>query len=711
MGVTDGAVSRDPLIGRDGGTQEIGGASLAVVFAIVGAVWACVDVALAGGGARACTIAFGSGAAWALLHGLAWVGVATIGGRAGRRAWLVHAGVGLAVAGWLVVELGAIERLGSRNSHLAMVVCLAATAVGAAAVVLAKITAPRGIGDPRWDPGTWTPGRRRGLAGALVVAAVLAAWIDRTQFVGLHPPAHACLRAAGLAGLAIAWQLVRPLRFAGRREPLALLTVLLVAASPFAIVHDDDDAIAVLTAAPPAAEALATLRGLSDLDGDGFSGVLAGGDCAPFDGEIHPAAEDAPDNDVDEDCVGGDARRTIVDPEATPRPTSSARNSVLLVTVETLRADHTSVYGYARDTTPALARRSRDARVYERAFTAGAWTSIAIPTLLRGVYARRLAWVPYAETNKGRLIPAGEAPVLDAGERGIQTFMLPGPSVPPLPWWLARRGMTTAAVVDDRFSELLDPAYGTGLGFDHFVDADAIEGRDPDDRVVDLALQTIAGLPKERAAFVWVHLFGPHSPNTHHDGVPDFGPSLADGYDHEIAFVDAQIDRLIEGMLARDPGAAWIVTADHGEVLLAGDRMHGFDLVPEVVRVPLVIGGAGWPAGRDARLVSTVDLVPTILALTDTPAPTYLDGVDLASPPRDDRIVMVDTWHRRFDGALLFDHAGAIDGEHELVLDITRNAWSGGRVLGDGAPPATATLDRLRAAIVEYLAAVPLAVQ
>lgn len=719
----------DAAIDGVGTTPEIAAATLAVTFAITGAVWALVEVAVGGGDASACAVAVGCGAGWALLHGIVWAGLGRLAARAGRRrAALVHLGAATCVAAWLVVVLGALERLGTRNADLAVVVLAAASCVGAAVFVLARITAPRDVVDARWHPGAWSLARRRQVALVLVVAAVAASWIDRTQFVGLHPPAHTCLRALALAGVAIAWMFVRPLRLAGRGETIALAAPVIATAFAFFGLRARDGVettVASLAATPPSAEALATLRGLSDLDGDGFSGWLAGGDCEPFDGEIHPAAAEVPSNGIDDDCVGGDAVAVVIDPEATPRATRPSPRSVLLVTVETLRADHTSLYGYARATTPSLDRRSQNARVYERAFTAGAWTSIAIPTLLRGVYARRLTWEPYAETNRGRLIPASETPVLEPGERGIQTFMLPGPSVPPIAWWLTRRGMATAAIVDDRFSELLDPAYGSGLGFERFVDADTIEGRDPDDRVVDLALSTIGELPTDRAAFVWVHLFGPHSPNTKHAGTPEFGPSLVDGYDHEIAFVDAQIDRLITGMLARDPNAAWIVTADHGEVLLDNDRMHGFDLVPEVVRVPLVIGGADWPAGRDTRLVSTIDLVPTILALTDTPAPDYLDGEDLASPASDSRVVLVDTWHRRFDGALLFDHAGAIDGARELVLDITRNAWAMARLpatpnqppsdeppdepadeLADG--PNAERVDRLRAAVVGYLAAVPL---
>jgi hypothetical protein len=289
------------------------------------------------------------------------------------------------------------------------------------------------------------------------------------------------------------------------------------------------------------------------------------------------------------------------------------------------------------------------------------------------VQARRLRWQPYTETVRGRLLGPGET--IAADDRPMQVFVLPEGGPPPIAWWLQRRGMTTASVVDDRFSELLDPSVGTAIGFDRFVDADEVRGRDPDDRVVDLAIATLRDLPRDRPRFVWVHLFGPHSPNTEHEGTPRFGDDIVAGYDHEIRFIDEQLDRLLEVAVQEVPELVWIVTADHGEALLAGDRMHGFDLSEGVVHVPLVIGGAGVEAGRVDAPVSGVDLVPTILALTETPSLPWLDGIDLLGDLAADRVLLVDTWHRGGAGELLFDHVAATDGRTELVFDITRNAW------------------------------------
>jgi arylsulfatase A-like enzyme len=128
--------------------------------------------------------------------------------------------------------------------------------------------------------------------------------------------------------------------------------------------------------------------------------------------------------------------------------------------------------------------------------------------------------------------------------------------------------------------------------------------------------------------------------------------------------------------------------------------------------VPLVVGGTTLPIGREHGVVSTLDIVPTILGITDTPAPPWLDGRDLREPPTFHRVVLVDTWHRRFDGALLFDQAGATDGEIAVVFDIGRNGWGLADLDDPTTMPDAATEDVavLQTAVRTYLAAPPLRV-
>jgi Sulfatase len=689
-------------------------ADATLAWVAVAVVWALVESSWHRGSAWEIAVAVGSAAALGLLHGVLWTAAIIAPARLQPRARaIVWIALGIAVAAALAGSLEVWGRLGTRNHRLALAALAASVAAGVGAAALAwTFGAPDEHGQPRWRSASLS--RRRVAALVLVTVAVAASWMDRHAFVGLHPSAHTALRAASLAGFAFALLLAVRGELAARWQPPALLVSIAVASVPFvALAGTDPPNLAALWATPIAADGLVTLRRLTDVDGDGASAWLGGGDCEPWNPEVHPAAVELPDNGIDDNCSDGDAHTVIARAQDVPIPSEPSPRSVLLVTVETLRADHLGIYGYARDTTPALAAWAARGRVFEHAYTAGAWTSIAIPTLMRGLQARRLKWQPYRETTRGRLIAPGQTLALADDEREMQVFMLPERGPPPLAWWLQRRGMTTAAVVDDRFSELLDPSVGTAIGFDRFVDADVIRGRDPDDEVVDLAIATMRELPRDRPFFLWVHLFGPHSPNTVHVGVPSFGDSVADGYDHEIRFVDAQLARLLEVASAEVPELAWVVTADHGEALLDGDRMHGFDLSEPVVRVPLMIGGAGVSGGRVDAPVSAVDLFPTVLALTGTPAPPWLDGVDLLGTElASERTVLVDTWHRGSAGELLFDQVAAIDGRTELVLEITRNTWA----LADFDDPrrtpteivTTMDPEPLRAKIRAYLEAGPL---
>ena len=113
------------------------------------------------------------------------------------------------------------------------------------------------------------------------------------------------------------------------------------------------------------------------------------------------------------------------------------------------------------------------------------------------------------------------------------------------------------------------------------------------------------------------------------------------------------------------------ISADHGEGINAITRTHGLTLDEPVIRIPLLARVPGWPAGRVAQLVSSLDLVPTILALTRTPPPSYLDGVDLAAltaAPKP-RVLFSDTWRFKSNQKLDIDLAAAYDGTRKVIYD------------------------------------------
>lgn len=684
-------------------------ADVLVVFAGVGLLLAVLDFAWAGsGGARAWLVAASSGVAWGTVVGAAWlvglVGPSRFSTKRPEWAWVALSCI---VVHWLASDIGVFAKLGSRNHKLALAGLAASLAAGVGCLVLLFVFGAR-RGGPSIARGRWTGWRKAG-ASALCVAALLAIVVDRNVFAGEHQAAHAALRVGALSalGLAVLWH--RTILWRKGLDVVVLASVLVVSSLPFILLRGSLDSwTKPLFTAPLVLQGINTLRGLSDLDGDGFSSSLAGGDCAPWDPDVYPGARDLPDDGIDQDCSGGDAVTREVDPTLVPIPEVSSPRSILLITVETLRADHLSLYGYARETTPELERLGKKSTVFERAHSTGGWTSIALPTMLRGTYARRLVWSPFLETTNGRLLASDQQAQLRKGEHPMQVFMLPQRSnPPPVGWWLHRRGMTTAAVVDDRFSELLDPSVGTSLGFDVFVEGDQVRGDDPDDAVVDLAIRTMEKLPDDRPWFLWVHLFGPHSPSTHHPGTPSFGSGIAAEYDHEIRFVDTHIGRLVDAAQAQEPSLAFIITADHGETIDERDRRHGFSLKQEIIHVPLLIGGEGIPARRVSTPVSTVDVLPTVMALTHTPGPEYLDGHDILGSVIPPRLLFSDTWHRGSDGRPLFDETATFDAEVKLTYSLTHNAWA----LSDPSDAertadeisATVDLERYHAAVRDYL--------
>lgn len=662
-------------------------ASFVAIFAGIGAAGCLMDFWWVGGGPWvAWGMALGLGCAGGALVGSLWYGLLEVPARLHLRRpvgiWIVTA---LVYTLWLSLELGVLARFGSRYHGLAVLGLVASVAAGLGIYMLTWMFGRRyAEARPPWA--RETPTRGRALRVALCGVAVVATLVDRSFFPQEHPAAHATLRVATLSVLGLAATSFPAVRPRSARHTLGFLGAVVLALLPFTIMGGPSASrvrglfaaptwVVTLRAAPTCAQALTALRRLTDVDADGFSHTLWGGDCAAWDGDVSPGATDIPNDGIDQDCSGVDAEVHIIDPASTFAPEKPSPRSVLLVTVDTLRADHMSLFGYPKQTSPALDRRASRLQIFERAYSTGPWTSIAIPTLLRGVYARRLRWEPYFETNEGRMLRAQPPPKLMEKEQPLKVFMLPEEdSPPPLPWWLQRRGMVTMAVADDRYSELLDPSTGIAVGFDVFVEGDEVQGPDPDDAVVDRAIEALEGVSDDEPWFLWVHLFGPHAPSTRHPSSPTFGVGVVADYDHEIHFADAQIDRLIDAAIRKDSKVAYIVTADHGETLLPNARHHGFKLTDDLIRVPLLLGGAGLPAGRVTTPVSTVDIVPTILELTETPAPAYLDGRSLLGGLEQGRMLYSDVWRHREDGSLHSEKAAALDGSVRYVVSGTENA-------------------------------------
>lgn len=324
---------------------------------------------------------------------------------------------------------------------------------------------------------------------------------------------------------------------------------------------------------------------------------------------------------------GGDAPTA---PAATAA--RAAIRTVVLVTIDTLRADRVGAYGWAAARTPAIdAIAARGVR-FTRAFATAPITLPSHASLLTGLY------------------PPGH------GSRHNGMRMRAEP--PTLATMLRDRGWATGAFVA---AFPLDRRFGLDRGFDQYGDR---MPRGPDGRLmnersgrhaVDEAIAWMGGVG-DRPALLWVHLFEPHAP---YDPDPARGAagrsaSAADRYDDEVARADAEVARLLAGLGARAASALVVVAGDHGEAFGEhGEIAHSVFLYDTTLRVPLIIAGPGIGGGIAADAdVSLVDVLPTVLDALGMP-PSDADGVSLMPLVKGGSIAGRDLYAETF--APLFD--------------------------------------------------------
>lgn len=288
-------------------------------------------------------------------------------------------------------------------------------------------------------------------------------------------------------------------------------------------------------------------------------------------------------------------------------PDATARNLVL-VTIDTLRADRVGSYGWARARTPVLDGLARRGALFERAYAAAPITLPSHATMLTGRY------------------PPGH---------GVRDNGMPmSASSPTLATSLSAHGFKTAAFVS---AFPLDRQFGLNRGFDVYGDRlpTLPDGRPINERpgadVIDEAiawLQRIGALGSASPRFfLWVHLFEPHAPYGHTAGA---SRPVLERYDDEIATADRQMGRLLEALGPRLADTLVVATSDHGEAFGEhGEYAHSIFVYDTTLRVPLIVAGPGIPRGtRIADSVTLADLAPTAMrALGATIGD--VDGLDL----------------------------------------------------------------------------------
>jgi len=295
-----------------------------------------------------------------------------------------------------------------------------------------------------------------------------------------------------------------------------------------------------------------------------------------------------------------------------PEAAEAPRASVLLVTIDTLRADHVGAYGDREARTPHLDALAAAGTLFTEALSPAPLTLPAHSTLLSG---------------------------LDPPRHGVHdngTYVFPA-DVPTLATVMQARGWATGAFVG---AFVLDRRFGLARGFDAYDDrigrarqgASVLESERRCGEVAGAAAQWIA---RQAGPFLaWVHFYEPHAP---YDPPPPFREAHAGRpYDGEIAAADACLGQVVEAARGKAGERLLVaVTADHGEALGEhGERTHGFFVYQPTLRVPLLIGGPGMErGGRRGGLARASDLMPTLLARLGVPAPSGLDGHDLLAAP------------------------------------------------------------------------------
>ncbi|HRR27630.1 MAG TPA: sulfatase-like hydrolase/transferase, partial [Acidobacteriota bacterium] len=293
-----------------------------------------------------------------------------------------------------------------------------------------------------------------------------------------------------------------------------------------------------------------------------------------------------------------------------PAPAKSP--NVILISIDTLRADHLSSYGYPLPTSPHLDALAAQGILFEAAFTPVPITLPAHTSLLTGTY------------------PAYHGVHDNAG-------FVAGASLETLAEILASAGYATAAFVG---SFILDSQFGLDQGFSHYVDGfqsdtlDLVEQSILEHRawhVVDQAQQWIRNLRGRQPFFIFVHLFDPHAP---YDPPADFPCPFPSAYDCEIAYADRQLGRLFAFLEDNYEPLLLVVTSDHGEGLGEhGEDTHGLFLYDSTLRVPLLIRlpDKAYAGTRLPHSVRLIDVMPTILQVAGVPAPPVVQGRSLAA--------------------------------------------------------------------------------
>jgi arylsulfatase A-like enzyme len=380
--------------------------------------------------------------------------------------------------------------------------------------------------------------------------------------------------------------------------------------------------------------------------------------------------------------------------------TPDAPRNVLLITIDTLRADHLGAYGFSYDISPNIDRLAERGVVFERAIAASAATAPSHASIMTSRYPRHHS-IGYANGLT----------TLIGGETLAELF--------------ARNGYETAAFIGN---PILQRPSGLARGFQSFDgELQTPEGNRSGylerraQATTERALRWLASQPDD-PVFLWVHYQDPHGPYTPPgslrnlpgasgeasepllpvleddsglEGIPAYQalPGLFRSADYraryagEIRYSDDWLGRLIDAFEARrSPGESIaLLTSDHGESLGEEGRyfVHGYSTAPDNSHIPLILVAPGLAPGRSRWLASHVDIMPTLAELAGLPVEgANFEGVALGpvlrgeSPPPSERFVYCD----------MGNEVSAYRDDHFLRIRDAGGAWARGTRHPDDIP-------------------------
>ncbi len=522
------------------------------------------------------------------------------------------------------------------------------------------------------------------LAAAAALALVLGFIFTRLDWRALNLGIYLVL--AGFAAVMAAWTAIwyGPLDATRRRlrwRGYALLGALVVALLLPAVGlrgNPGPKTLLALTEHTTGARVLLTLgRALRDSDGDGYSAFLGGPDCDDSNPAVHPGAPEIPGNGIDDNCLGGD-RAAVADRAPEPQPAATVAHpkfdgNVILLAIDTLRADRLGVAGYRRDDkslTPRLDQFAEQSVYFTHVFAQAPNTPRSFPSIFTSRYPSQVdvdkQFKNYSDLEPDNLLVYEVLQQAGYLTTGFSSHF----------FFTEERGIRQG------FTEYNNEGALDIAGSNHDTASPRIVPR------VEERLAELAAHPEQKFV-MFVHLFEPHSTYMKHDGFPitlHKIPGLVQKYDYEIAFVDQYVGRILDA-IDKDGLAdktMVVIFSDHGEAFgvhrFAGQAMffHGQTLYAELLRVPLLIRMPGVAPRKVDDPAMLLDVAPTVVDALGVDVPPAFEGRSLMPYLRGDPVKPRPAYAELLP-APSWNHAAKMvvsaDGRYQLIYVISDKRW------------------------------------